>query len=1165
MINNKCFANTDIHITSTTMRGITQLINSVISRRKKSKDSSLSSRTSLNSDSLASTDMNRREALFHAVKQEVKKSYPEDSEKSILKKTNEVHETLITERALNRGLNYWEQKYDPDVEEEEAFTRQDLLNKPQFTATPRKLKDIKDIIYILINITEPEALSDLLLHPIPKQKSEVYYNLAQRAFEQRNEDHRRDVCAIALLHIQAAILQQALINRLGIRSIREGEWAFQNILDSKAEALFHADNKVADYHKICTKFRDIFRSIMIISKRRKPERTGIISYEEALAILKFKYNTFSMLNLWPEYCSSADARFKDGEMNVEFHFDKHSIELITTYILYQDRSRFRIPEDNDAVVEVSLISMAEKQQLPPEVMSFEVSPYNPRSSIAAVDFTEANHTPGAKNPAIETTSYYTNYNSDMVREITHRKSIRKRAISNKRSTHDDLNNEKVGETSNSVSMKLDSLTSRWKNVDSEQIMREAYLEDMLLPTIPQEESHLDIQHDDDVKKLKKVITTLKNKTIKEEMTDLLEKNIRQKQYQPRETRAKSENTRTSNVEENRSILVNPDRKIKTEKSTCRRTRSKSRDQDIKDIKTTMRRIKLELEKSNKNDKSTREKKKKKKKDKKSLSSDSDDEDELFDYNYVGQKKTPRPKQKRKREEKYHSNGEETEDAEESSDSYSTSDTEGEEEEQSSQNICMNPTDKASKRRADSSYGRMPLFTMGSDAQYFIKQIYHLAGQMYPQIDERPNSRQMYTLMYDKLDPEVRQLVNSTREVHPGDAASIRRFLRRHIGKIRSPLADIQDTSQYKPMIETWGTTILKIENNVGRLKLCPKECSDPAQKALFYTQCWSILYPLIPTDIREKLTARGVLRDTKPVYVYPQVKAELIKMDNEDRLIYAGRTTPTHKDRYLNNDESDSESRKENTKTLGNSIIPQKSSKKRIPTEFSEDQKWLYDAKMDHIIDLINRQSNPKVRSMEDETPVAQGSMIDTDENTPSGSIQPQTKRQMYKPTFRKPPNTPRPQRRTKSASQGPSNISCFKCHEKGHYASDCRRITGNRRAESTESRRAYHQEAQNQEHDREQSTSNTSVKPFTRQPGCIACKGPGHISDNCPTHVLIQREDPLTESEKKLWIHDKLTCQWCHARGHSIKFCKQYVIKERSQINYASTNAGPSHFSEPQ
>ena len=36
---------------------------------------------------------------------------------------------------------------------------------------------------------------------------------------------------------------------------------------------------------------------------------------------------------------------------------------------------------------------------------------------------------------------------------------------------------------------------------------------------------------------------------------------------------------------------------------------------------------------------------------------------------------------------------------------------------------MNPTDKASKRRADSSYGRMPLFTMGSDAQYFIKQIY----------------------------------------------------------------------------------------------------------------------------------------------------------------------------------------------------------------------------------------------------------------------------------------------------------------------------------------------------------------------------------------------------------------------------------------------------------
>ena len=130
MINNKCFANTDIHITSTTMRGITQLINSVISRRKKSKDSSLSSRTSLNSDNLTSTDMNRREALFHAVKQEVKKSYPEDNEKSILKKTNEVHETLITERALNRGLNYWEQKYDPDVEEEEAFTRQDLLNKP---------------------------------------------------------------------------------------------------------------------------------------------------------------------------------------------------------------------------------------------------------------------------------------------------------------------------------------------------------------------------------------------------------------------------------------------------------------------------------------------------------------------------------------------------------------------------------------------------------------------------------------------------------------------------------------------------------------------------------------------------------------------------------------------------------------------------------------------------------------------------------------------------------------------------------------------------------------------------------------------------------------------------------------------------------------------------
>ena len=1170
--------------------------------RKQSNMSSGSSSTSTSSEdsSFSDSDITRREALFNILKQDMKEKYPEASERKIIRKTNREAQRRINRSILERNIGYWDEKYDPDVEEEEAYTKAGLARKPQYNATPRSMADFTEISNFLKHIEEPHHLSNLLLHPMPVQQPYQYYNVIHTAFDQRNMEDRRDATAIALYHIQAAILQQTLINRLGTKCMREGEWTFANILDTRAQTLFGTENNVRDYEKICTKFNETFTKLKTISQRIAPERVGIISYEEALAILKIRHSAFSNMSSWPQFLCSGDARFsvdvlhqKLGKArieNEEYHFHKDCMELVTTFMIYQDPKRFNGDLVMPTIMDISLVAMAEKRPLPPQVISFEVSPFNPRSNITIEDSLDSGYIPGTDNSSIQGTPYYRTYASDMVRDITLYGGIRLRAtndIQDPEITHSSMeahwgspcsctnsdsqispNHELWGEAeedraNHNKSYKTSTPYSqpatppntcrfahptgaRHKSTSSLAMENPP---PYVTPPSLKKDSQYQIpttscnRNNSRSRNENCVLTT---EVIEQVVEKALDRKCRQNKetrnddfgrrspestyliHNDRETRL-TRNDLSEIFQENLHIFKNEastnleDQPSSTDKrvSFAKEQEEVETDEDIskeelEEIKLTLAQMRTQIDDS----KSKKGKSRKAKKaDKEILISDSDDEEELFDYNYAKPKKTRKSKRKGRFPGKYY----DTED-EESSETSSNSEAE-ESAESGNEGGPTNPTDKASISRADKVYARITPFEIGADAQYFIKQIYHLAGQMYPTLDKKPNSRQMYTLMYDKLGPEVKQLVDSTRDVKPGYAPSMRRFLKKQVGQIKSPLADVQDTSQYKPEIETWSTTILKIESNVGKLKICPRDNKDPTMRAMFHTQCWQILYPLIPRDVREKLTARGALSDKKPAQIYPKIKAELIKMDNEAKLINAGNTIYRNEKKYINNADSDSEADLFN----GNDLKTRKENRR---VTFAMDENT--DNKLNQIIGLISKRerndSQNTNRKLNNEYRQNQG--------------------------FRR-PATPYSSRNTASTRRGQSvtretrDIVCFKCQKKGHYANDCRSSNNQRRIDSADGRIPRFQNNNTQAGPRTNSYNSSAYNPGNRRrsPGCIACKGPNHQSDDCPTHILVQRQEPLSPSERKLWIDERFTCQWCKQQGHTIRTCKQYVIKRRDQL----------------
>ena len=158
--------------------------------------------------------------------------------------------------------------------------------------------------------------------------------------------------------------------------------------------------------------------------------------------------------------------------------------------------------------------------------------------------------------------------------------------------------------------------------------------------------------------------------------------------------------------------------------------------------------------------------------------------------------------------------------------------------------------------------------------------------MYP--DKPPTSQTMYKLLRDRLNPEVRDLVANSREVTRGDSQSLRKFLKRQIGKLTIPLSQLHELDNLKVAAGGWRDAITQVETVVSRDGAFPKNLADPKDKKPFEIACFNTLFKIMPVDLRKELWTKGLIKQSAKDVDYKAVKGALIGTDVADQIINAG-------------------------------------------------------------------------------------------------------------------------------------------------------------------------------------------------------------------------------------------------------------------------------------